>query len=396
MASIDLDRLRRDTPGTTTVNHLNNAGAGLMTSAVLDAITAHLQLESRIGGYEAAAKQADAIAATYQDLAQLLGAQPRNIAIVENATVGFWQALGAFDLAPGDRIVTTFNDYASNQITYIALKERRGIEVVRVRESASGGADLDDFRLQVRHPRVRLATICWSPTNSGLIQDVPALVALCREAAVPSFVDGCQAVGQLPVDCAELGCHFLAGTTRKFLRGPRGLGFLYVSDQALEEGRYPLNLDGRGATWDEADRFVLPATAQRFENWEFPHALVLGAGAAVRYALEVGIAEGSKRAFELAALARTSMAAIPGVTILDRGTRLGAIVSAGIKGWDANVMVEKLKQQAINTSAATRAWALLDMDAKGFETALRVSPHYYNTEGEVEAIVEVLGTICRG
>jgi len=59
-------------------------------------------------------------------------------------------------------------------------------------------------------------------------------------------------------------------------------------------------------------------------------------------------------------------------------------------------MVEKLKQQAINTSAATRAWALLDMDAKGFETALRVSPHYYNTEGEVEAIVEVLGTICRG
>lgn len=395
MTSLGLNRLRRDTPGTATVNHLNNAGAGLMPQPVLDAITDHLQLESRIGGYEASAKQAPAIAATYQVLAQLLGAQPRNIAIVENATVGFWQAFASFDLEPGDRIVTTFNDYASHQITYIALKERRGIEVVRVRESASGGADLEDFRLQVRHPRVRLATICWSPTNSGLIQDVAALVALCREAGVPSFVDGCQAVGQLPVNCIELGCHFLAGTGRKWVRGPRGLGFLYVSDHALEEGRYPLNLDGRGATWDEADRFVLPATAQRFENWEFPHALVLGLGAAARYALEVGVEAGSRRALELAALARTRLAAIPGVTILDRGARLGAIVSAGIAGWDANVMVEKLKERAINTSAATRAWALLDMDAKGFETALRVSPHYYNTEGEIgvlgDAIQEIVG-----
>jgi selenocysteine lyase/cysteine desulfurase len=386
---------RRDTPGTATVNHLNNAGAGLMPLPVLDAITNHLQLESRMGGYEAAAKQAPEIAAAYQALAQLLGAQPRNIAVVENATVGFWQAFASFDLQPGDLIVTTFNDYASHQITYIALKERRGIDVVRVRESPSGGANLDDFRIQVRHPRVRLATICWSPTNSGLIQDVPALVALCREAGVPSFVDGCQAVGQFPVNCVELGCHFLAGTARKWLRGPRGLGFLYVSDHALEEGRYPLNLDGRGATWDEVDRFVLPATAQRFENWEFPHALVLGMGAAVRYALEVGIADGSRRALELAALARTRLATVPGVTVLDRGASLGAIVSAGIAGWDANVMVEKLKQRAINTSAVTRAWALLDMDAKGFETALRLSPHYYNTEGEVAGAVEAIGALVK-
>ena len=394
MTPIDtLPRWRRDTPGTATVNHLNNAGAALMPGVVLDRTLEHLRLESQLGGYEAAEMKAAALQEVYARLARVLGVEPRNIAVVENATVGFWQALAAFDLEPGDRIVTTFNDYASQRITYLSLKERRGVETVSVRESPSGGADLEDFRVQLAHPRTRLATICWSPTNSGLIQDAEALVALCQGAGVPAIVDGCQAVGQYPVNCASLGCHFLSGTGRKFLRGPRGLGFLYVSDQALKEGRYPVNLDGRGATWQEAERFVLQPSAQRFENWEFPFALVLGLGEAAAYAMDVGIAEGSKRAWGLAALVRNRLADLPGVTLLDRGTTLGAIVSAGIAGWDANVVVEQLIRRGINTSAAVRAWALLDMDAKHFETALRVSPHYYNTEEEVEALVCALGEI---
>jgi selenocysteine lyase/cysteine desulfurase len=382
--------LRQDTPGTATVTHLNNAGAGLMPRPVLDAVLDHLRLEAEIGGYEAAALKAVEVERVYHNLARLLGAEPRNVAIVENATVAFWQALAAFDLEPGDRIVTTLNDYASHQLTYLALEQRRGVDTVRVHEQPQGGADPEDFRVQLRHPRARLATICWSPTSSGLIQDVESLVRLCREAGVPSLVDACQAVGQLPVNCAELRCDFLTGTGRKFLRGPRGIGFLYVSDRMLEEGRYPLTVDGRGATWQEAERFTLPPTAQRFENWEFPHALVLGLGRAAAYAMEVGIAEGSERALRLAMQVRERLSALPGVTVLDRGARLGAIVSAGIDGWDANVLVERLKERRINTSAATRAWALLDFDRKGVETALRISPNYYNTEEEVERVVEAV------
>ena len=393
MPSINLDRWRRDTPGTATVNHLNNAGAGLMPGVVLDRVLDHLRLESQVGGYEAAALKGVALEQVYVNLARLLGGEPRNIALVENATVAFWQALAAFDLEPGDRIVTTLNEYASHWISFLALKERRGVAVVSVRESVSGGADLEDWRTQLAHPRTRLATVCWSPTNSGLIQDAAALVAMARGAGVPVLVDGCQAVGQFPVDCSELDCDFLTGTGRKFLRGPRGLGFLYVSDRVLEEGRFPINLDGRGATWQEADRFILASSAQRFENWEFPFALVLGLGEAAAYALDVRVDEGSRRAFKLATLARERLSALPGVTLLDRGATLGAIVSAGIAGWDANVVVDELKRRGINTSAATRPWALLDMDVKKVETALRVSPHYYNTEEEVDALVETLGEI---
>jgi selenocysteine lyase/cysteine desulfurase len=381
---------RQDTPGTATVTHLNNAGAGLMPEPVLAAIQLHLELESAAGGYEAAAIKAKEVEQVYGSLARLISASPRNIAVVENATVAFWQALAAFDLAPGDRIVTTLNDYASHQITYLALKQRRGIDVAWAKELPEGGADPDDFRKLLRHPRSRLATICWIPTSSGLIQDVKTLVALANEAGVPSIVDACQAVGQVPIDCSDLNCDFLGGTGRKFLRGPRGIGFLYVSDRVLEAGRYPINIDGRGATWTDVERFTLPPTAQRFENWEFPYALVLGLGRAAEYAMAVGVEEGSNRALALGAIVRERLSSIPGLTILDRGAAKGAIATAGIAGWDANRMVDELRKRKINTSAATRSWALLDFDRKQVETALRVSPHYYNTEGEIEALVEAV------
>ncbi len=313
-----LTQWRADTPATATICHLNNAGAGLMPAPVLQAITDHLALEARVGGYEAAEGRAEALERAYASLGRLLGADPRHLAVVENATVGFWQALDAFDLQPGDRILTTVNEYASYRITWLALARRIGVEVVTARELPEGGADPNDWRRQLAHPLTRFATICWSPTNSGILQDVPRLVALAREAGVPSHVDACQAVGQVAIDCAALGCDFLSGTGRKFLRGPRGIGFLYVSGEVLGAGRYPRHLDGRGATWTEAQEFTLDPTARRFENWEFPYALVLGLGAAADYALGVGMEKASGRARRLAAEARRRLAEIPGISVMDR------------------------------------------------------------------------------
>jgi selenocysteine lyase/cysteine desulfurase len=386
---------RHDTPGTGKVIHFNNAGAGLMAGPVLDTITAHLRLESEIGGYEAAAAKAPQIEAVYRSLARLLGARPHNVAIVENATVGFSQALSAFDLQPGDRIVTTQNDYASHQLSYLALKARRGVEVAWASDAAEGGVDPDAFRRELAHPRTRLATLCWSPNNSGLLQDVASLSALCRQAGVPSLVDACQAVGQLPIDFERIGCDFLTGSARKFLRGPRGIGFLIVSDRMLRAGRHPLHIDGRGATWQQAEQFVLADSAQRFENWEFPYALVLGMGRAAEYARQVGVDVASRRAFALAVRLRERLRAAPELRILDRGPALGAIVSVAIAGHDAQQVVTQLRAQGINGSASQRSWSLRDMDSKGVESTLRLSPHYYNTEDEVDAVAAALAALLR-
>ena len=378
---------RADTPGCDHVIHLNNAGSGLMPRPVLQAMTEHLEREANFGGYESADAVEAEVAGAYANVARLLGGQPRNIAVVENATVAFFQALSAIDFHPGDRIVTTRNDYISNQLAYLSLAKRRGVVIDRADDLPSGGVDPQSVRDLLRKPNARLLAVTWIPTNSGLIQDVETIGAIAAETGVPYLVDACQAAGQLPIDVARLRCDFLSATARKFLRGPRGIGFLYVSDRALSRGDAPLFIDMRGASWATADSYELAPDARRFENWEFAYALLLGLGAAAKYAIDAGVERCSARAIMLADKLRDKLSSI--ARVLDRGERRGAIVTADC-GRDAGPIVAALRAQHINTSATYRQWALIDMAEKRAESALRMSPHYYNTEQELNALMDAL------
>ena len=384
---------RDDTLGCAHRIHLNNASAGLMPQPVLDAIVQHLEREAEIGGYESADAASEAVQDVYESVARLLGAHARNIAVVENSTVAYFQALAAFDFNPGDVILTTRNDYISNQLAFLSLARRRGIEVRRAADLPAGGVDPQSVRELLRHPRTRLLAVTWVPTNSGLVQPVEALGELAAEADVPYLIDACQAVGQLLADVARLRCDFLSATARKFLRGPRGIGFLYVSDRALQRGDYPLHLDMRAADWLTPDTYQLAPDARRFENWEFAYSLVLGLGAAVRYAASVGIETAGRRARGLAASIRGKLEVLPGFRVLDRGAILSSIVTVEVAGRDASELVSLLRLRGINTSASLRGYAVIDMDEKRAATALRISPHYYNTEDEIDALVAALNSL---
>lgn len=391
----DLRRWRSETPGCQTRIHLNNAGAALMPQPVLDAVLGHLRLESEIGGYEAADQRASAIAQTYASVAELIGAQPRNVAVVENATAAFALALSSFDFRPGDVILTSRNDYVSNQIMYLSLARRLRIEIHRANDLPDGGIDPDSVKSFLARRRPTLVAVTHMPTNSGLVQDVEGVGEICAEAGIPYLVDACQSVGQLPVDVQRIRCDFLSVTGRKFLRGPRGVGFLYVSDDRLRRGAQPLLVDMRGAEWTAADEYTLVDGAQRFENWEFAYALHLGLGTAARYALDVGIERASDRACALAAYARERLGRLDGVRVLDRGARLGAIVTAEVAGMDARAVVTRLRVRGINTSATLRGSAVIDMDEKRATSAVRISPHYYNTREEIDTVVAALDEIAR-
>jgi selenocysteine lyase/cysteine desulfurase len=382
---------RNDTPAALAGRiHLNNAGAALMPLPVLAAVKQHLDREVRLGGYEAADDAAEAISAAYASVAALIGAAPHNIAFVENATVGFAQALSAFDFENGDVILTTRNDYISNHLMYFALAARRGVRIVHADDLPEGGVDPDSVRAGIQREHPRLVALTWVPTNSGLVQSAEAVGEICAEHDVPYLVDACQAAGQLPIDVAALRCDFLSATARKFLRGPRGAGFLYVSDRMLESGRYPLWIDMRGARWIEADRFELAPDATRYENWEFAYALVLGTGTAAEYAARVGVEGAGRYAASLAERARRGFAALPKARVLDQGAHRCAIVTVAFEGHDAGDLVIQLREEAINTSATRREYAVLDMDAKQATSALRISPHYYNTEREIDLLVGAL------
>src|SRR6202158_6438435 len=259
-------RWRDDTPGCNNQIHFNNAGSGLMPRAVRDAIVGHLNREANFGGYESADDAEAAVADAYANVAKVLGTLPHNVAVVENSTVAFFQALSAFDFKPGDVIVTTRNDYISNQLAYLSLARRHGVVVRRAADLATGGADPQSVQDLLREKRVRLLAVTWTPRNSGLMQPVEALGQIAEASGVPYLVDACQAIGQISIDVSKLKCDFLSATARKFLRGPRGLGFLYVSDRALKRGDFPLYIDMRGADWVSADDLQTALDATRLDT----------------------------------------------------------------------------------------------------------------------------------
>jgi selenocysteine lyase/cysteine desulfurase len=366
-----------------------------MPEPVVRAIQEHITLESRIGGYEAEDACREAVQAAYRSVAELVGTRPENVAFTENATASFMQALSSIPFERDDLILTTRNDYASNQIQFLSLQARMGVRVVRAPDQSEGGVDVQAMAELIRRHRPRLVCVTHVPTNSGLVQDVAAVGAVCREEDVLYMVDACQSIGQMPVDVGELRCEFLSASSRKFLRGPRGAGFLYVSDRVLERGLEPLFIDMRGADWIAEDQYRVRPDARRFENWEFAWALVLGTGEAARYATAIGLDQIQNRVRALAGRLREALGSIDGVLVLDRGRELCGIVSVWIDSRDPGELVAALRERRINASSQKRAYAVIDYDEKGVSASLRLSPHYYNTEEEIDQVVSALRELLR-
>jgi selenocysteine lyase/cysteine desulfurase len=388
--TMNIKDLRAATPGCHERIHLNNAGSALMPVSVISAIHQHIDLEAHIGGYEAAYERRQAVEGTYRAVADLIGTNPGNIAFTDNATASYAQALSSIPFQRDDLILTTRNDYASNQIQFLSLRARLGVRVMRAPDRPDGGVDTEAMRELIHCHHPRLVCVTHIPTNSGLVQDVAAIGAVCQERGIPYLVDACQSVGQMPLDVREIGCDFLSASFRKFLRGPRGVGFLYVSDAVLMKGLEPLFIDMRGAEWTAEDGYRAAPDATRFETWEFACALVLGAGEAARYAKAIGLDRIRDRARALASRLRTALARIDRVRVLDRGRELGAIVSMSIDGREPQALVTALRDRGINASAQVRAYAVIDYDDKAVASSLRMSPHYYNTEDEIDRAVSAL------
>ncbi|MFI6481870.1 aminotransferase class V-fold PLP-dependent enzyme [Nonomuraea sp. NPDC050663] len=387
--------LRADTPGVANVVHFNNAGCGLAPASVLAAVVDHLQLEARIGGYEAATARAGQVRGFYEELAALINCAPGNIAFASSATHAYTTALSAIPFEPDDVILTTRNDFISNQIAFMSLRKRHGVRVVHAPDLPEGGVDVDAMAALMREHRPRLVAATHIPTNSGLVQPVAEIGRHCRELDLLYLVDACQSLGQYPIDVTEIGCDLLTSTCRKFLRGPRGTGFLYVSDRVLRDGYEPLFIDMYGARWVTEDHYEPVESAARFEDWEFPYAALLGCAEAARYARAVGVDAIAARTPALAARLRRSLAEVPRVRVLDRGAELGALVTFGIDGWQAQPFKAAMDARKINSALSFREFAQYDFGDKDVDWCLRLSPHYYNTEDEVDQVAAAVAELAR-
>lgn len=383
---IDLARVREDTPGTKNVVHLNNAGAALQPQPVIDAVFDHLRLEAEIGGYEAEARNIDRIEHTYDALSMLLNCGREQIALTHSATDAWNLAFQAMEFKAGDRILTSMAEYASNLIPMLQAAKRTGAVIEVVPNDPDGQLDVEALAGMIDE-RVKLIAVTHIPSNGGLVNPVPQIGQIARENEIPFLLDACQSVGQMQLDIWELGCDFLTATGRKFLRGPRGTGFLAMRPDWLDRIE-PRALDLHGATMLTPDSYEMRYDARRFEHYEHNVAGIIGLGVAADYAMEMGLEGIQDRVFRLGAWFRTLLSAIPGVTIHDLGAQKCGIVSFTVEGLSPLEVKVALVKKGINVWASDAASTPNDMTARGLSHVLRASPHYYNTEAEAERLVD--------
>jgi cysteine desulfurase/selenocysteine lyase len=380
---IDVARARADTPGCTDDRiHLNAAGSSLVARPVLDAVVEHLELEARLGGYEAEDAAAERLDAAYPALARLLGCTRDEVAIVENATRAWDMAFYSLPFRAGDRILTATAEYESNYLAYLQVCRRTGAVVEAVPDDEHGQISMAALE-EMLDERVRLISITHVPTNGGLVNPAERVGAVARRAGIPFLLDACQSLGQMPLDVERIGCDMLSATGRKFLRGPRGTGLLYVR-RSLAETLEPPFVDLRAAKWLDRERYRLAPGARRFENWESFVAGRAGLAVAADYALDLGLDAIRDRIRGLADRLRGLLASIPGVEVRDLGVERCGIVSFTVEGVAAPDAAAELARSGVHMVPSRRSSTLLDMDARGLDALVRASVHYYNTEEELE------------
>jgi len=387
--TIDLAAVRADTPNCENLLHFNNAGASLSPQPVYDSVIGHLDLEQRIGAYEAE----DAASATLEDfydtIAQMLCCHRDEIAYVENATRAWDMAFYSLPLEPGDQILTHSSEYASNYLAYLQQAQRRGLKVDVVPSDAYGQIDIAALESMINE-RTRLISINYIPTQSGLVNPAQKVGEVANKHGIIYLLDACQAVGQMPVDVSRLKCDLLTATGRKFLRGPRGTGFLYVRRSILDKLDPPF-IDLRSGNWIDAEKFEFAPGAKRFENWESYVAGKIGLTHAVRYALDIGLDNIQRRVVTLAEQLRARLAKIDGVTVSDPGEHKCGIVTFHKQDEEAFALAARLRDKNINISVTTSASARLDSLFTGQSKFARASVHYFNSEEEVERFCYFVG-----
>lgn len=391
--TIDKESLRAELASKPGHTHLDNAGAALMPRCVLETQVAHLQLEAAVGGYEAERLRGEQIEAVYDSVARLIHCHRDEVAIVENSSVGWMMAFYSLEFEAGDRILTAEAEYASNYLAYLQVAREHGVVVEAIPSTASGEVCVDSLRGMIDE-RVRLISVTHVPTNGGLVNPVEEIGVVAREHDIFYLVDACQSAGQIELDVNRIQCDVLTATSRKFLRGPRGVGFLYVRAAVIDRLHPPM-IDLYSARWVAPDRYELRPDARRFENWENNYAAKLGLGKAIDYALEVGIDVIEQEVIRLATMLREQLSAIPAVTVHDIGARKCGIVTFSVAGIAATTVESSLRDNGILVSVSSPFSTLIDASRRGLPDLVRSSVHYYNSEAELEKLAKSVRELAR-
>ena len=385
---MDINSLRNETPGSAEVIHFNNAGASLVSNKVLNAQLNYIKEESIYGSYETQAKRAEDLNTFYNEVAKLIGADADEIAYTESSTVAWLRAFFALEFKLGDEVICDSFSYASNYIAFLNAKDRFGIEIKIIDQVETGEIDLNELEKAIS-PKAKLISITHIPTNNGIVNPAEEVGAIAKKHNIIYQLDACQSVGQYPIDVNKIQCDFLSATGRKYMRGPRGTGFLYVRKELISKIN-PLSLDLHSAEWLSNETFKARNDAKKFETWESNRAAKYAMAVATNEINSLGIKAIWERVQFISNHLRQKLTSIPSIEVTDIGKIKSGIVTFRSSIKSTSEIKEHLSNHKINTVVAVKNGTLIDMSKRNIDSVVRASLHYYNTEEEIDKFVACL------
>ena len=391
LKTLDIEKIRSETPGCSQKIHFNNAGSSLSPRSVTDTIISHLMLEQRVGGYEAAEEAKCLLNNFYVEFAALLNCDESEIAYIENSTRAWELAVHSIKWASGDKIITGENEYGSNYLGLLHIAKQKSLELITVPCDEFGIISLDKLEKSITS-KTKLIALTHIASQRGDIQPASDIGAIARKNNVLFLLDACQSVGQINLDTEELNCDFLCGSGRKYLRGPRGTGFLFIKNKVLQSLN-PIFLDLHSASWRNSKSYEFIKTAKMFECYERNVAAMIGLSVAVQYLSKLGVDAIDERISHLSSCLITGLSELQDIKVLEKSHHRSGIITFKKDNFDAKILKDELKERNINISVCKQQNAQLDLGMELTGDVARASLHYYNTQQEVSEFLHALEEI---
>lgn len=389
----EVQQLRMETKGCKHTAHFNNAGASLPPDIVVDSVIEYLREEALYGGYEVESVWKPKIENTYELIAQMINADATEIAITENASIAWRIAFHGIEFEEGDEIITSELEYVTNMLGFAQLQKRKRVNIKVIETNDNGNFLIDELENAITK-QTKLIAVTHISSSNGMVMPVEHIGAIARKHGILYLVDACQSVGHMPTDVKQIKCDMLSVTGRKYLRAPRGTGFLYVRRE-IQDKISPVYIDFHSIQSSTVKNFQLKDSARRYEVFEKNRALTIGLGKAVGYALNIGLDKIWQRICFLAEILRGSLLNVNGVSVHDVGSKRSGIVTFSIIGVDSLLVKQELIKRNINVSIGGALATPVFMDKYKLNNILRASVHYYNTEDEIMLLCDALTNIIR-
>jgi len=388
---VNKEVIEREFPVKRQTAYLNNASYTPMFDSAISEVTRQLRGFSENGPddpYYLNFKNGANVAR--EELAALLNANAQGIVFAESATQSINLVANGFKFNKEDTIVSRgapTTEHPSDYLPWLYYANLRGVKIHDLPVDSAGVPDLAELDSAIRHSKAKLVVTSHVLYNLGTIEPAKEMCRVAHERGAAFFLDVSQSLGSIPVDLGEIGCDFAAGTASKWLCGPLGVGFLYCKDGAADRLE-PLNFGANATEYVNNLSYKTLSGAARlqegFRNWAYV------------YAFAVAIDLWSS--FGLEAIRETDMsiasAIVDKISEMRRAYKLLVDFEDGRR--TCIIPVETIKETPLDVvQRALKAKVTIAQREFGERKILRISPHFYNDEREVDRLFEVLAQSLR-